>query len=254
MIFNEFRLTADLLHDFAILLLICNIIKTRSCYSISGVTVLLYLITFFCRYLDVIAPLVLSFEIVLTYNTIFKIYYILSHILILFLIYGLFRKTLDKSHDIFTIFGYLLCAFFLNWITCDFTVYRNIDLECLWQFSIYLEIFAIVPQLTLIYKQHSITTAMTYYLVMLGAYRGFYILNWIYRYQTENLWIPISFWCACVQMVIYAFFFVFIYPRLDKVNQSKTTNIAKYPIGIIETKESEIKELKTDCVLAHVVV
>src|SRR5689334_14883591 len=99
MILNEFRLVGDLLHDIAILLLIFNIIKTRSCYSVSGSTTILYTIVFTCRYLDLFTQYRDLSSILVIYNNIFKICYIFSSYFILFLIYGLFRKTRDKLYN-----------------------------------------------------------------------------------------------------------------------------------------------------------
>src|SRR5690349_19061436 len=104
MILNEFHLTGDFLHGFAILLLIFYIIKKRSCYSVSGIITILYTVTFSCRYLDLFPFYVSSTAPLSMYNTIFKIYYLLSNYFILFLIYDIFRKTRDKSHDTFPIF------------------------------------------------------------------------------------------------------------------------------------------------------
>lgn len=53
--------------------------------------------------------------------------------------------------------------------------------EILWAFSIVLESVCVVPQLLLL-RQTSVPTVIdSYYLVTLGAYRAFYILNWIWR-------------------------------------------------------------------------
>jgi ER lumen protein retaining receptor len=237
MILNEFRLVGDFLHDFAILLLIFNIIKTRSCHSVSGMTTILYLITFSCRYLDLLPFFVSSSEFLTIYNTIFKIYYLLSNCFILFLIYGLFRHTRDKSDDTLSAFSYLIFAHILNWGTCYFNNYKYIDKEFFWQFSIYLEMFAIIPQLNLIYKQGTINKIMTYYLVMLGSYRAFYVLNWIYRYNMEGFWDPICFYCGCVQTIIYLCFFIYVYPHLNKENKYQSIEVKKDLINVVDIKE-----------------
>jgi hypothetical protein len=155
-------------------------------------------------------------------------YYILSSFLLLFLIYGSFRTTRDKLHETFPIFGYFIGAHLLTWITSYMTGENNIDMEYLWRFSIYLEMFAIIPQLILIYKQRSIDVTMTYYLMMLGTYRAFYIINWIDRYQDDGFWEPISFFSGCVQTMIYLHFFFHIYPRVSR--QIQPVEISKVMI------------------------
>lgn len=60
-------------------------------------------------------------------------------------------------------------------------------LEVCWVFSIILESLCILPQLLLL-RQTTVPTVLdSYYLVTLGSYRGFYILNWIWReFDTNN--------------------------------------------------------------------
>ena len=53
--------------------------------------------------------------------------------------------------------------------------------EILWSFSIFLESVAILPQLFLLQRTGEAETITTHYLAALGAYRAFYIPNWIYR-------------------------------------------------------------------------
>ncbi|KAJ8969966.1 hypothetical protein NQ317_008529 [Molorchus minor] len=62
---------------------------------------------------------------------------------------------------------------------------RN-TLKVLWTFSIYLESVAILPQLFLVSKTGEAESITSHYLFALGSYRALYILNWIYRYVTEN--------------------------------------------------------------------
>ena len=64
--------------------------------------------------------------------------------------------------------------------------------EILWSFSIYLEAVAILPQLFLLQRTGEAETITTHYLAALGAYRAFYIPNWIYR----CVWRPFSRRCV----------------------------------------------------------
>ena len=59
-------------------------------------------------------------------------------------------------------------------------------MEVLWTFSIYLESVAILPQLFMVSKTGEAESITSHYLFALGAYRGLYIFNWIYRYQFEG--------------------------------------------------------------------
>lgn len=51
----------------------------------------------------------------------------------------------------------------------------------LWTFSVWLEAFAIVPQLYIVYKKREVEVITGTYMAALGCYKGFYILNWIYK-------------------------------------------------------------------------
>ncbi|CAF2092423.1 unnamed protein product [Rotaria magnacalcarata] len=114
--------------------------------------------------------------------------------------------------------------------------------------------FAIVPQLSLTYQQRTITRIMTYYLMMLGSYRGFYILNWLYRYHAEGFWEPVSFYCGCTQSLIYFYFFIHIYPQLTNENQWQSIDITKDSMNNINVKENINQVSKHDTPLLHNVV
>ena len=87
------------------------------------------------------------------------------------------RPTHDPSIDTFRVEYLLGPAFFLG-------VLFNYELrltEIFWSFSIFLESVAILPQLFILQRTGEAETITTHYLAALGAYRGLYILNWIYR-------------------------------------------------------------------------
>ena len=75
--------------------------------------------------------------------------------------------------------------------------------QILWTFSIVLESVCILPQLLLL-RQTSVPTVLdSFYLVTLGSYRFFYILNWIVRGATERHFDPISVIFGVVQTALY---------------------------------------------------
>lgn len=81
----------------------------------------------------------------------------------------------------------------------------------LWTFSIYLEAVAILPQLFMVSKTGEAETITSHYLFALGSYRGFYILNWMYRYFQENFFDSIAVVAGVVQTILYAdFFYLYI--------------------------------------------
>ena len=87
------------------------------------------------------------------------------------------RPTNDPSIDTFRV-EYLLgpCVLLSLIFNYKFTL-----AEILWSFSIFLESVAILPQLFMLQRTGEAETITTHYLAALGAYRAFYIPNWIYR-------------------------------------------------------------------------
>ena len=51
-------------------------------------------------------------------------------------------------------------------------------MDFIWSFSIWLEAFSILPQLTVINKLKDIENITAHYLLFLGLYRIFYIFHW----------------------------------------------------------------------------
>ncbi|KAI9698265.1 MAG: hypothetical protein M1820_007535 [Bogoriella megaspora] len=81
---------------------------------------------------------------------------------------------------------------------------RWVFTEMLWTFSIILESVCVLPQLLLLRQTTVPTVIDSYYLVTLGSYRAFYILNWIVRIATEEgYWDPISWIFGVVQTALY---------------------------------------------------
>ncbi len=58
--------------------------------------------------------------------------------------------------------------------------------EVFWSFSIVLESVCVVPQLLLLRQTTVPTVIDSFYLLTLGSYRAFYILNWIVRLAAEH--------------------------------------------------------------------
>ena len=84
--------------------------------------------------------------------------------------------------------------------------------EMVWAFSIYLEAVAILPQLFLLQKQGEVENLTSHYVFALGAYRGLYLLNWIFRYFTEEDYVQRIVWLAgLVQTALYCDFFYHYY-------------------------------------------
>ncbi|GLV34977.1 KDEL receptor [Carabus blaptoides fortunei] len=205
---NIFRLTGDLSHLLAIIVLLLKIWKTRSCAGISGKSQILFAVVYTSRYLDLITTYISA------YNTVMKIVFIGASYATLYLIYLKFKATYDHNHDTFRIEFLLAPALILALlINHDFNV-----LEVLWTFSIYLESVAILPQLFLVSKTGEAESITSHYLFALGSYRALYLLNWVYRYLAEEHYDLIAIVAGVVQTVLYCDFF---YLYITKVLKGK---------------------------------
>ncbi|MBN3311533.1 ERD22 protein, partial [Atractosteus spatula] len=94
---NVFRLTGDLSHLAAIIILLLKIWKTRSCAGISGKSQILFALVFTTRYLDLFT------SFISLYNTSMKVIYIGCAYATVYLIYVKFKATYDGNHDTFRV-------------------------------------------------------------------------------------------------------------------------------------------------------
>lgn len=124
------------------------------------------------------------------------------------------RSTYDKQQDSFLHwkFAVLPCAIIAtisHLISVKFSSVNIIDL--LWTFSIYLESIAILPQLIVLQRYREVENLTGNYIFFMGAYRGLYILNWIYRAYHEPFYQHhfVVYFCGVLQTVLYADFFYY---------------------------------------------
>ena len=87
--------------------------------------------------------------------------------------------------------------------------------QVLWVFSIILESVCVLPQLLLLRQTTVPTVFDSFYLLTLGSYRAFYILNWIWRGfdLNDKKPDPISVIFGVIQTVFYIDFFWVYYSR-----------------------------------------
>jgi len=201
---NIFRLLGDFSHLASIFILLHKIRTSRSCRGISFKTQALYVAVFVSRYLD------LFYNWVSLYNFIMKLFFIGSSIYILYLMKLRFRPTNDPSIDTFRV-EYLVGPAFLFGVIFNYSYSIT---EIFWSFSIFLEAVAILPQLFILQRTGEAETITTHYLAALGAYRGLYIPNWIYRYFVDELIDPISITAGLVQTGLYLDFFYVYFTKV----------------------------------------
>jgi ER lumen protein retaining receptor len=175
------------------------VLTSVSLLGISFKTQALYVTVFVSRYLDIF------FTWVSFYNFIMKVFFISSSVYILYLMKVRFRyvhhsasfpcewlnfrshaprlsPTNDPSIDTFRV-EYLVGPAFVLGLLFNYSYSLS---EISWSFSIFLEAVAILPQLFILQRTGEAETITTHYLAALGAYRGLYIPNWIYRCVIVN--------------------------------------------------------------------
>lgn len=218
--YNIFRLTGDGLHCLALLVLFYKMNDSKSCRGISLKTAYLYAMVFSTRYLDLITMWFIElpegtslWEYTSVYNTILKIVFLSTSFAIIYLMKYTYKHTYDIKEDTFRMIFLVVPCFVL---ACFINYYPNPQ-EILWTFSIYLESVAIMPQLFLLQKTEHTDVLTWHYVFCMGMYRAFYLLNWVWRYMTQEGYSDWIVWVSgIVQTVLYLdFFYYYIKCKLD---------------------------------------
>lgn len=198
---NIFRILGDVSHTASKCILIWAIHSNKSAEGVSLLTQLLYIVVFGTRYLDLFwVPPWWSW-----WNFVLKLFYITSSAYIVFLMLRIYARTREKEYGwklaLWSLGGSLISAPIVDLIIRGWkgTTFS----EVLWTFSIELESVCVLPQLLLL-RQTSVPTVLdSFYLVTLGSYRFFYLLNWLVRGFGEGWFDPISLFFGIVQTALY---------------------------------------------------
>lgn len=208
---NAFRILGDVSHFLSKCILIYAIHRNSSSEGVSLITQALYCVVFITRYLDLFIPGYNS----LWWNWVLKIFYILSSFYILFLMLRVYARTRERENAWkLGGFSFLGSAILAPFVMMIFKSYWSF-VELLWTYSIILESTCILPQLLLLRQTTVPTVIDSFYLLMLGSYRGFYILNWIWREFDGDSRKPdaISIIFGVIQTAFYIDFFWVYYSR-----------------------------------------
>ena len=204
---NIFRYLADFTHLLSILLLLYKMFKKKSSAGISFKTHLLYLIVFLTRYVNG------GFFYPPIYNILFKIFYISSSLAIVISMQTCLNKGYNKRHDNFQIiYIIIICAIITAFSSSSFQIE-----DLLWTFSLWLESFAILPQLVLLQRTQRVDVMTHQYIFFLGLYRLFYLINWIYKWFVNSIstqWV--SWVSGLVQTILYIDFIYYYIKAIIK--------------------------------------
>ncbi len=154
--------------------------------GVSLITQMLYALVFVTRYLNIFwtSP---SESTLAVWNFVLKNFYILSSFYIIFVMMRVYARTREREKawrlGAYCLAGSVILAPIITVIS-DHTLTRFT--QVLWSFSIILESVCVVPQLLLLRQTTVPTVIDSFYLLTLGSYRAFYILNWIVRLAAKE--------------------------------------------------------------------
>jgi ER lumen protein retaining receptor len=216
---NLYRQLGDLLHLLSFFVLILRLYRQRSAAGISHKTQEMLLATFLLRYSDIFTNFISE------YNTVMKIGYICMTLIVVITIrcFEPFKGSHKKTNELDTFPHYtviLFCLiltlvteklFFPHYIyTLQQQGYAPVVQEVGWMWSIFVEMFAVIPQLLILRKKGEIEKYMLTYLFLLGTYRGLYLANWGYRLHHDHDFTVKDNWpmmaAGAVQEIPYAYF------------------------------------------------
>ncbi len=169
---------------------------------------LLFCLVWVSRYMDIFTN---HYSI---YNTILKIVYLATSFYTIYLVSKKYRSTYDKAHDTLNVWYLIIPCIVLCLIFCED---RLSILELGWTFSLFLEAVAILPQIWLLRATGEVENLNSQYIFCLGLYRALYLVNWIYRYCTEeHYYSPLVWVCGSIQTLLYVdYFYYYIKSRIE---------------------------------------
>lgn len=204
-------------HLASFVVILTKIYGAKNCHGISLKSQMLYVLVFVCRYTD------MFWSFYSVYNEMMKIIFILASIAIVYMMKFVspYKNTYDHQHDVLPIVYLIVPCFVIALIfNEEFTPF-----EIIWAFSIYLEAVAIVPQIWLMntlarQSDGHVENLTAHYVFLLGSYRALYLVNWVWRFFTEDNYRNWIVWIAgALQTAIYSdFLYYYIKARPWEAN------------------------------------
>ncbi|KAI6081560.1 ER lumen protein retaining receptor-domain-containing protein [Hypoxylon rubiginosum] len=207
---NIFRILGDCSHLLSKCIIIFAIHRNRSAEGVSMITQAFYAVVFCTRYTD-------FFTETSNWNYFFKLFYIVSSFYIIAVMRWLFPRTREREISWKLGAVVLMGSLFISPFTM--LLFEGKDrwgfFTWMYDFSLILESVCVLPQLLLLRQTTVPTVIDSFYLLTLGSYRGFYILNWIWRELDVNDRKPnaVSIIFGVIQTALYLDFFWVYYSR-----------------------------------------
>jgi ER lumen protein retaining receptor len=179
---NVFRYFGDFLHAASVLVVIATLFRNQNSRGISFKTQLLYFIIFVTRYLDMFT--VSSKSTHSLYLYVFKLFYIISSAGIV-LTMRRWAASIETNKDTCSYLGVLVPCVVAAMISILTTSQAKTVTLFFWNFSEFLEGFAMLPQYIFSYRQdvenRRSDKGVFVFILLVGSYRVFYAVNWIYK-------------------------------------------------------------------------
>lgn len=207
---NIFRFCGDMCHLLSFVLLMLRLRRSKTANGISLRTQQMLAIVFLTRYVDLFT----AYHSL--YNSLMKVVYIAASVTVVYTLQYRepWRTSYDSVRDNFPHWRYLVapCAVLALIVNDAFLKYGYFEFvrEILWAFSEYLEAVAIIPQLVLLQRLKEVENITSNYVFSIGAYRAFYVMNWVYRYLRSPYYSDWVSWTAgTVQTALFVDFFYY---------------------------------------------
>ena len=158
-------------------------------------------------------------------------------LLLIFLMKKTYKQTSDTNLDTIKFYYFAIPCLIIGLLVHP-VLNSNFITDSLWTFSMYLQAFAIYPQIQLfINKKGQIETYTSHYVALLGLSTVFSIFFWYDTYEELNNWTEISFpffsdyvgyiiiFSQVLQLIIMADFYYLYFKSLFKGEQINTMGI-----------------------------
>lgn len=222
---NIFRYIADFLHFGGMLFGLGAICQSRAVNGFSKKTQVFLLMVYVTRYLDIFTHTQVRY--LLFFKVAFNV--ITGAMLATF---SAFQNTYDANSDSCNMVAILVPVAMAAGVVASGTGFVN----QMWTFSEFLEPFALVPQYIMCYRAQSVRLQALYYVLMVGGYRLFYVLNWIYkRYQLTSYYHDYTSWAGGgLECVLFIDFLVRISQRREAFGELGASCFGRVLLGVDE--------------------
>lgn len=200
---NIYRYCGDYFRAAGHLIVVCIICKGQSTAGLSRSTILLDLIVYCSRYLDLLD------HVQHNYLVFFKLFFIGSSFLALCM-FWIYRESYEKQKDTCHVVIFIVPSLLVSLFLSNDTETS----EVMWTFSQILQGFAMVPQYIFSYRDENIDRrGIVAYITCMGFYRIFYALHWMRKARYDPHYSDVNSWLSgainivfFIDYIIYRFF------------------------------------------------